>query len=110
MLTYNLPQEIDFNVVLKDIFNNYNKADPMGKLQYKYWKHICECQDKGGRRCPTFQSFLRRVTQLDFVEAISSLLITTEDIGTKAECLRIVSDFYNNRKPINNVIYIDFNR
>lgn len=110
MLIYKLPQEIDFNSVLKIIEKNYAKADPMGKLQYTYWRHVCECQNRGGRLCPTFKSFLLAVKESDYKEAISSGVIFPDDIGTKAECHRIISDYYNNKKPINNVIYFDFNK
>lgn len=107
MLLYQLPKEINFSAVTSDFNRHYPKADKMGKIQYRYWRHICECLNGAGQLCPTFKSFLLTVKQTDLIEAVSNMIISLEGIGSKKEGMRIIHDYYE-RKTVNNVIYVDF--
>lgn len=110
MYLYKLPQEVDFIDVLKHLVNHYRNATKIQQIQYLFWKYTCECLDEGGRRCPSFDTFLRYLKETHLLEAINQKLINISDIGTKQDCFNLIREHYRKPHHINNVIYVNFNK
>lgn len=76
----------------------YPTANDMQKIQLKCWIYYCQGRESGGKKSYDFFNYTHKVSELDYLLYIKSMVIDCHDIGGHSKAIQTIRDYFSGKE------------